>query len=122
MNEHPADDDYTYIHISDMDGIPVIGFDDLDRVEMGEYETLAEELQSVVDRGEWVFIILDFEGKEFIPWAALEAVLVRLHKKLDGKLKMCNLPPNVIRHFEMNRLVDVFHIYSTRQEALGTTK
>jgi anti-anti-sigma factor len=118
MNEQAAHGDPKYVRVSDTDRVAVVCFSDLDRV---EYDTLAEELQSIVDRRGGISIILDFEGKVFIPWAAFEAVLVRLHKKLDGKLKMCNLPSNVRQHFEMNRLVDVFHIYSTREEALATT-
>jgi anti-anti-sigma regulatory factor len=122
MNEQAAHGEPKYIRVSDTDNAVVVCFTDLDGLEMGEYEKLAEELQSIVERSEGISMILDFEGKGFIPWAALEAVLVRLHKKLDSKLRMCNLPPNVTHHFEMNRLLDVFHTYATREEALATTK
>ena len=118
MKEYTTHDDHEYIHVTDIDGVAVVCFNDLDRVEMGEYETLAEELLTVVDQDKWPSIILDFEGEVFIPWAAFEAVLVRLHMKANDRLKMCGLPPFVMEHFEINRLAELFHISPTREEAL----
>ena len=124
MNEHPAYGDYDYVHVSDVAGIAVVCFKDLERaVEgcvTGEADKLAGELFALVERKEWASIILDFEDSDFIPWAAFEFVLIRLHRKLNGNLKLCNLTPNIVHYFETNRLVDVFHIYSTREEAMAT--
>ena len=122
MKRYTKHDDPEYIHVTDVDGVAVVCFNDLDHVELDEYETLAEELQSVVDQDKWSSIILDFEHEVFIPWAAFEGVLLRLHMKANDRLKMCSLPPSVMEHFETNRLVDVFHLYSTREEAMATTK
>ena len=75
MKRYTTHDDHEYIHVSDIDGVAVVCFNGLDRVEMGEHQTLADELQSIVDRKTWTSIILGFEGKAFIPWAAFEAIL-----------------------------------------------
>ena len=64
-------------------------------------------------------VILDFEDKEFLPIAALEAAFLRFHKRLDGRLKMCSVPPRVLEHFQMNQLARVFDICRNLQEAMA---
>ena len=126
MNEHPAHGDCEYVHVSDVGGIAVVCFKDLERaVEgcvTGEADKLARELSALVDQKGWTSIILDFENSDFMPWAAFEFVLIRLHKKLNGNLKLCNLTPNIVRYFETNRLAELFHMFSTREEALAAIK
>ncbi len=77
---------------------------------MDKIDSLRGELSSVVEQN-WSAVILDFEGKEFVPWGAFETVLVSLHTKLNDKLRMCNLPVTVAEHFETNLLAMLFHIY-----------
>ena len=50
-----------------------------------------------------------------------EHVLIRLHRILGERLRLCNLPFLVMEHFEVNRLATLFHIYSTRKVALQST-
>jgi hypothetical protein len=38
MKEYTTHDDHAYIHATDIDGVAMVCFNDLDRVEMGEYE------------------------------------------------------------------------------------
>jgi hypothetical protein len=108
------------IRVSDVDGVAVICFNDLNRCAFdGEAAfQLREELLAVADQEEWSSVILDFEGREFVPAAIVEAPLVRLHKRLDGNLRMCNVPSMAMEQFQVNRLVLLFHIYQTREEAL----
>jgi anti-anti-sigma regulatory factor len=108
------------IQVSDVDGVAVVCFHDLFRCAFDNESAhqLTQELLAVADQEEWSSVILDFEGREFVPAAIVEAPLVRLHKRLGSKLRMCNVPSMAMEQFQVNRLVRLFHIYQTREEAL----
>jgi len=109
------------IQVSGMNGVAVVCFNDLNRCDCDSESVfqLGEELLAVADQKEWTSVILDFEDKDFIPAAIVEAPLVRLHKRLGGNLRMCNVPPMAMEQFWMNRLATLFHIDKTREEALA---
>lgn len=111
------------IQISDVDGVAVVCFHDLFRCAFDNESAhqLTQELLAVADQKEWTTVVLDFEGREFVPAAIVEAPLVRLHKRLGGNLRMCNVPLMAMEHFRMNRLATLFHIYQTREEAMDTS-
>jgi anti-anti-sigma regulatory factor len=108
------------IRVSDANGVAVVCFNDLWRCasDDGAALQLGEELLAVADQKQWTSVILDFEGREFVPAAIVEAPLVRLHKRLGRNLRMCNVPPMAMEQFQINRLALLFHIYRTREEAL----
>jgi len=126
----PPDADQTDIQrpfttIWDVDGIVVVRFHDLNAAVMGcemdKINKLGDELSSIVAKNP-LTVILDFEDREFVPWAAFENVLLQLHKKLDGKLRMCNLPPMVAEQFKVNRLDTLFEIHAGLDDALAAVK
>ena len=63
-------------------------------------------------------IILDFEDKDFLPLAELKGRLVILHKRAQGRLKLCGLAPRAMEGFQRNHLAEIFDIYPTREDAL----
>jgi hypothetical protein len=109
-----------HIRVTKVGGHAVVCFNDLERVvdPGAELDQLERELQALVGQAPWVSVILDFEDEVFVPYAVFEAVLVRLHKSLGEKLKLCNLPSTVTEHFEINRLATLFNMYQTRDDAL----
>jgi anti-anti-sigma regulatory factor len=79
-------------------------------------------LVDLVDRADHTTIILDFQNQD-IGWLSclFEGVLLRLHQRMankNGVLKLCNVPPEIVRQFTMNRLITIFHLYATLEEAL----
>jgi hypothetical protein len=112
-----------HIRVSEINGVLLVCFHDLASVmrtnDVEQINQIGEELNNLVDQDVQRPIVLDFEDKEFIPWATIEGMLVQLHKKLDGNLKMCHLPLQVRNHFALNHLERVFHILSTREEAVS---
>jgi hypothetical protein len=130
VDSHPTDAQKVhslprFTAVSDVDGVVVVRFDDLNAAvrgcDMDKINNLAAELFTVVQRNP-VAVFLDFEGKEYVPWAAFENVLVTLHKKLNDRLKMCNLPPMVAEQFKINQLDTLFHIYAGLDDALAAVK
>ena len=109
-----------HIRVTEVDGHAVVCFNNLERVVVPgeELEQLDSELQALAGRESWVSVILDFEDEPFIPYGAFEVVLIRLHKMLGERLKLCNVPSLVMEHFEINRLATLFYICPTREDAL----
>lgn len=112
--------------VRDVDGVVVVRFHDLNAVVLGmdntgRIERVSTELLSVADQKP-LAVILDFEGTDFWPVAAFENVLLRLHKKLDGKLRMCNLPQMVAEQFKINQLATLFQIHAGLDDALAAVK
>ena len=110
----------------DVDGVVVVRFHDLNAAvlrmdNMDRIEIVSGELLSVADPNP-LAVILDFEERDFVPVAAFECILVRLHKKLDDKLRMCNLPVTVAEHFEINQLATLFQVYTGLEDALDSVR
>jgi hypothetical protein len=108
------------IKVTDVDGVAVVCFHDLFRCafDNDRAHELTQELVAVADQTKWRTVILDFEGREFVPAAIIEFPLVKLHKRLGGNLRLCNVPTMAMDHFRMNRLATLFHIYETREQAV----
>ena len=114
-----------YIRVTDVDGVAVVCFNNLQcalsSLDQGGIGGIGEELDAFVNQRQWVSIILDFEGEEFIPWASFDRIMVMLHKRLEGNLKLCNVPPMAMECLQINRLTTVFDIYPSREDALKST-
>lgn len=114
-----------FTEVTEVAGVAVVRFHDLNAIaygsEMDKIASFEAELFSVAEQNP-LAVILDFEGKFFIPAAIIESVFIKLHKRLNAKLKMCNLPAMVMEHFEMNRLATLFHIYPMLEDALAAVK
>jgi hypothetical protein len=66
-------------------------------------------------------LVLDCEGREFIPFAGFEGTLVRLYKKLwlsESKLRMCNVHQVAVETFRVNGIITLMSIYRTLEEAI----
>ena len=113
-------DETTFTKVEEINGIQVVRFHDLmyPGLHNGKSALLASELASIAEqdpRG----VVLDFESRYFIPSATILTVFVRFHRKLDEKLRMCNLPNAVREHLHRNRLAEIFRIHSTLEEAIA---
>lgn len=115
-----------FTEIRDVDGIVVVRFHKLNAVVLGmdnmdRIESVSGELLSVADQNP-LAVILEFEGADFVPVASFEKALVRLHKKLNGKLGMCNLPQSVAEKFEIIQLATLFQIHADLDGAFAAVK
>lgn len=90
----------------------VVAFLDRRILDRQQVETIGRELQSVVPRAVHNLLVLDFSGVSFISSAMITklAALNKTCKEQDVKLKLCNVPPNILEVFEianLNRLFDI---------------
>ena len=85
-----------------------------------QIESVAQQLFALVGHSGRGSIILDFQGVEPCLPASFEAKLVALHMQVEragGTLKLCNLSPSIQDQFSSNRLIEVFHIFPTPEDA-----
>lgn len=109
--------------VSSVDGVAVVCFKDLRLViDEDRFEQVEQELQAIVAQEHSTPIILDFESKEVPTCHVVQCLLLKLHMRLEGNLKLCNLPSMAVWHFEFNGLADRLNIYPTRKDALAATK
>jgi anti-anti-sigma regulatory factor len=118
--------DYHHISANLVDGVTVVRFQNLAKAVHSEaaIHEIGYELQGLLDEVQPSALILDFENKEFLPFAAFDGILVRLQRKVtqrNGILKLCNLPPVVIQLLKINRLADYFSLCNSLEDALAAT-
>jgi anti-anti-sigma regulatory factor len=114
------------IEVNVTDGIAVVTFPNTDWLvySIDPAREGGQGLLDLVDRADHAAIILDFQNRD-IGWlsCAFEGLLVGLHRRMSKKkavLRLCNVPPEIVRQFTMNRLITIFHLYATLEEALDT--
>jgi anti-anti-sigma regulatory factor len=121
----PTCPDYRHILVDEIGGVLVVRFIDLER-DLDSFDTLQEigqELESLVDQNHSCSLIVDFEGKDFIPlrYAFFLGKLVRLFKevkRVQGTLKICDLPPSLVEIFKTSQLIQILPPYKSLDDAL----
>ena len=119
---------HAHISVNVVDGVTVVKFRDLARNVFhseAEIHEIGSELQGLLDEIQPCSLVLDFESKEFISFAAFDARLVSLQRKVtqrNGTLKLCNLAPGVAQMFKVNGLTDYLCLYNSLEDALVASK
>ena len=112
---------YRRIELSEVRDVSAVRFVDrkiLDEASIGE---LGEEMFALVESENRGSILLNFSDVEFLSSAAL-GKLITLDKKVKaagGKLKLCNIRPQIYEVFAITKLNNLFDIHETEDEALA---
>ena len=107
------------IDIKVLNGVQTISFVDSRILDDTNINRIGEELFQVVEDNEHVKIVLDFGNVDYLSSAVL-GKLVALHKKVakaTGTLILCNIKPSIMEIFKITKLVKVFSIHETLDEA-----
>lgn len=108
------------ITTNEIDGVTVVGFVDRKILEAANIQELGEELNGLVEGGNNRNLLLDFSKVEFLSSAALNKLII-LDKKVkshSGKLKLCNLKPEIQEVFVITRLNQLFDIKDNEKDAI----
>ena len=112
---------YRRIEVNEVRDISVVRFIDrkiLDEAAIGE---LGEELFALVETENRGSVLLNFADVEFLSSAAL-GKLITLDKKVKaagGKLRLCNIRPQIYEVFAITKLNNLFDIKDTEEEGLA---
>jgi anti-sigma B factor antagonist len=97
----------------------VVRFLDRKIIDAANIQELGDELFSLVEKEQKTTLVLNFATVEFLSSAALNKLII-LDKKLKaagGKMRLCNLRPEIYDVFVITRLNQVFEIKATESEA-----
>jgi anti-sigma B factor antagonist len=106
--------------VVDLDRCTVVRFVDKKIIDASEIEQLGTELVSLVEEQQKTQLLLNFEGVEFLSSAALNKLLT-LHKRVKqagGKMRICDLHPQIREVFSLTRLDRMFDIDKSEEVAL----
>ncbi len=91
----------------------------------GRFDTLAaqdfeQQLMSIIDEGA-VSLIIDCQNMDYISSSILRVFLLALKtiRRKSGKIVLTNLQDHIREVFDISGFLDLFEIYSTREDALA---
>jgi anti-sigma B factor antagonist len=101
--------------------VALVRFLDRKIIDAANIQELGEELFALVEKEQKKNLLLNFANVEFLSSAALNKLII-LDKKVKsaaGKMRLCNLRPEIFEVFAITRLNTVFDIKPSENEALA---
>ena len=101
--------------------VTVIRFVDRKILDETNIQQLGQELFQLIEEEKKTSLLLNFTNVEFLSSAAL-GKLITLDKKVkanNGRLKLCNIRPEIYEVFQITRLNKLFDIKDDEADALA---
>lgn len=108
------------LDIEEINDVTIAKFVDRKILDEANIQIIGNQLFGMVDSDDRKKIILDFSNVEYLSSAAL-GKLITLDKKVKsakGKLRLCNIRPDIYEVFAITRLNKLFDIRETQDQAL----
>lgn len=113
--------DYRRLKVTENGAVTVVRFADSRILHEEHIQELGDELFRLVEMDNRKAILLNFSSVEFLSSAAL-GKLITLEKKVKaagGRLKLCNIRPEIYEVFAITRLNKLFDIRDDETAALA---
>jgi anti-sigma B factor antagonist len=109
------------INVSKTGEVTVVTFTDKKILDEASIQELGAELFALVEHDNRKSMLLNFSNVEFVSSAALGKLITldRKMKSAKGRLKMCNIRPEIFEVFQITKLNKVFDIRGDEAEALA---
>ena len=111
---------YRRIGVTNNNGVAIVSFNDKKILDEASIQELGAELFGLVEQHNMGDILLNFTNVEFLSSAAL-GKLITLDRKVKaskGRMKMCNIRPEIFEVFQITKLNKVFDIRKDEAEAM----
>ncbi|HVW02574.1 MAG TPA: STAS domain-containing protein [Planctomycetaceae bacterium] len=108
------------LDIEEINDVTIARFIDKKILDEGNIQIIGNQLFGMIDTDGRRKIVLDFTNVEYLSSAAL-GKLITLEKKVKaakGKLRLCNIRPDIYEVFVITRLNKLFDIRDTQEQAL----
>lgn len=111
---------YRRIGVTTNGEVAVVAFNDKKILDEASIQELGSELFGLVEQQQGKGILLDFANVEFLSSAALGKLITldRKVKAAKGRLKMCNIRPEIFEVFQITKLNKVFDIRKDEADAI----
>ena len=111
---------YRRIGVTQNNDVAIVSFNDKKILDEASIQELGAELFGLVEQQSMGDILLNFTNVEFLSSAAL-GKLITLDRKVKaskGRMKMCNIRPEIFEVFQITKLNKVFDIRKDETEAM----
>ena len=111
---------YRRIGVTQNNDVAIVSFTDKKILDEASIQELGAELFGLVEQQSMGDILLNFTNVEFLSSAAL-GKLITLDRKVKaskGRMKMCNIRPEIFEVFQITKLNKVFDIRKDETEAM----
>jgi anti-sigma B factor antagonist len=111
---------YRRIGVTQKNDVAIVSFNDKKILDEASIQELGAELFGLVEQQKMGDILLNFTNVEFLSSAAL-GKLITLDRKVKaskGRMKMCNIRPEIFEVFQITKLNKVFDIRKDETEAM----
>jgi len=110
-----------HVEISEAGGVTVVKFVDRKILDAENIQALGQELFDLLEKENRNRLLLNFSNVEFLSSAALNKLIVldKKVKAVGGKLKFCNMRPEILEVFVITRLNQLFEIKDSETDALA---
>ena len=111
---------YRRIGVTQNNDVTIVSFNDKKILDEASIQELGAELFGLVEQQSMGDILLNFTNVEFLSSAAL-GKLITLDRKVKaskGRMKMCNIRPEIFEVFQITKLNKVFDIRKDETEAM----
>lgn len=111
-----------HLETSEVEDVTVVRFSDGKILDATNIEELGAQLFSLVEKENRRKLLLNFQNVEFLSSAALNKLIIldKKTKGVGGKLKLCNLRPEILEVFVITRLNQLFEIADDEESSLGS--
>jgi anti-sigma B factor antagonist len=102
-------------------GVTTVCFNEKKILEETVIGQIAEELNKLLESGQTTNMLLDFADVDHLSSAALGMLIILNSnvRRRGGRLKMCNIKPEIHEVFEITRLHKLFEIHDDAAKALA---
>ncbi len=109
------------VEVSEIGDVTVVRFVDRKILDPSNIQELGDELFGLVEKDNRKSLLLNFSRVEFLSSAALNKLIIldRKVKSHSGRLKLCDLRPEIQEVFVITRLNQLFDIREDEAEALA---
>jgi anti-sigma B factor antagonist len=109
------------IDVSKVGDVTVVKFVDRKILEETGIQELGTELFSLIEHDNRRSILLNFDNVDFLSSAALGKLITldRKMKTAQGRLKMCNIRPEILEVFQITKLNKVFDIRGEEADGIS---
>ncbi len=110
------------VEVSEIGDVTVVRFVDRKILDTANIQELGDELFALVENDNRKSLLLNFSRVEFLSSAALNKLILldRAVKKHGGRLKLCNLRPEIQEVFVITRLNQMFSIHEEEADVLAS--
>ncbi len=109
------------VEVSEIGDVTVVRFVDRKILDPANIQELGDELFGLVEEDNRKSLLLNFSRVEFLSSAALNKLIIldRKVRRKKGRLKLCDLRPEIQEVFMITKLNQLFDIREDEAEALA---